>query len=147
MSSPGEFLTPLLTEHLGPYRKRLRASLVYRDARGRVFVVPAGFVCDGASVPRFLWWLYPPFGEAYEPAAWLHDWLYATADHLMLVDADSQLRPMTRADADALMREASVACGFRGRGAAVMHVGVRLGGWSPWNRYRRATAALEGEDV
>lgn len=136
----GEFLSPLVTRHIGAHRKVLVQELVYRDRRGRLWRVPAGFESDGASVPRFLWSLYPPFGEAYEPATWLHDYLYAKAE---LIDVDG--RPINRGEADALLREASVdGCEFRGRGAAVMHAGVRVGGWRPWRRYRgiaRAEAA------
>lgn len=36
--------------------------------------VPEGFVTDGASVPRLLWWLFPPTGR-YFLAAVVHDWL------------------------------------------------------------------------
>ena len=36
--------------------------------------VPAGFITDGASVPRLLWWLFPPVGR-YFLAAVVHDWL------------------------------------------------------------------------
>lgn len=36
--------------------------------------VPEGFVTDGASVPRLLWWLFPPTGR-YFTAAVVHDWL------------------------------------------------------------------------
>lgn len=140
--TPGRFLSPLLTEHRGPRRKRLLAQLVYVDRTGRTWVVPAGFESDGASVPRFLWWLYPPFGEAYEPATWLHDHLYAKAEACFVTGADGAPRPIRRGEADALMREASTdGCGFRGRGAAVMHAGVRSGGWLPWRRYRAAAAA------
>jgi len=138
----GRFLSPLRTEHVGAHRKRLISDLLYEDARGRVFTVRAGFECDGASVPRFLWSLYPPFGELYEPAAWLHDHLYAAADRVRVFDAAGALRSINRREADALMREASLACGFRGLGAAVMYVGVRLGGWLPWSRYRRAQRAV-----
>ena len=35
--------------------------------------VPAGFGSDGASVPRLMWSLYPPFGK-YLEAAIVHDW-------------------------------------------------------------------------
>lgn len=34
--------------------------------------IPAGFVTDGASVPRPLWWFIDPAGEAFE-AAIVHD--------------------------------------------------------------------------
>lgn len=45
---------------------------------GRPVVVraPKGFVTDLASVPRGLWWVFPPFGRWTE-AAIVHDWLYS----------------------------------------------------------------------
>lgn len=36
------------------------------------YTVPEGFITDGASVPRFLWWLFPPVGR-YFAAAVVHD--------------------------------------------------------------------------
>ena len=36
--------------------------------------VPKGFITDGASVPRFLWGLFPPVSD-YFAAAILHDYL------------------------------------------------------------------------
>lgn len=42
------------------------------DLIGKV-TIPAGFVSDGASVPRVLWSIYPPFGD-YLEAAIVHDW-------------------------------------------------------------------------
>jgi len=39
--------------------------------------VLAGFVTDGASVPRMLWWLFPPVGR-YFLAAVVHDYLLVT---------------------------------------------------------------------
>lgn len=52
----------------------LDATLEYdSDLLGRVVVVPVGFSSDGASVPRFMWAIYPPFG-AYLEAAVVHDY-------------------------------------------------------------------------
>jgi len=39
--------------------------------------VPVGFYTDGASVPRFFWWLFPPMGK-YAGAAVVHDYLLFT---------------------------------------------------------------------
>lgn len=52
----------------------------YRDV-----VISCGFESDGATVPRFLWWLYPPFYPDYKTASFVHDNLcrleqYAKAD-------------------------------------------------------------------
>lgn len=37
--------------------------------------IPAGYMSDGASVPRFLWWFLPPWGDRATFAALLHDYL------------------------------------------------------------------------
>ena len=42
--------------------------------------IPRGFVTDLASVPRPLWFLFPPW-ERYGPAAVLHDYLYSCSDN------------------------------------------------------------------
>lgn len=42
-----------------------------------VFEVPEGFYTDGASVPRWLWSLVPPWGS-YGQAAVLHDFMLVT---------------------------------------------------------------------
>jgi hypothetical protein len=39
--------------------------------------VPAGFITDFASVPRFFWRVLPPTGQ-YGKAAVIHDYLYRT---------------------------------------------------------------------
>ena len=39
--------------------------------------VAIGFQTDFASVPRPLWWVFPPWGT-YGNAAVIHDWLYWT---------------------------------------------------------------------
>ena len=76
--------SPLVVEPLPNGRDwRLLQALSFGD-----ILVPRGFVTDFASVPRALWWLYPPWGR-YGPAAVVHDFEYRR-----------QIR--TRAEADAL---------------------------------------------
>lgn len=41
-------------------------------------VIPAGFVTDLATIPRWLWSIFPPH-DYYAKAAILHDYLYETA--------------------------------------------------------------------
>jgi hypothetical protein len=38
-------------------------------------MIPEGFVTDFASVPQFLWGIFPPWGK-YSEAAVVHDFLY-----------------------------------------------------------------------
>jgi hypothetical protein len=52
----------------------LLQPIVYETEFG-VITIPAGFVTDFASIPRFLWSIYPPTGR-YQEAAVVHDWLY-----------------------------------------------------------------------
>ena len=39
--------------------------------------IPAGFITDGASVPRVFRWLFSRVGSAHQVAALLHDYLYS----------------------------------------------------------------------
>lgn len=56
---------------------RLEEELVV-DVDGMHIVVPAGFITDGASTPKFLWKWLPRVGPAYTAAGVVHDWLYKT---------------------------------------------------------------------
>jgi len=44
------------------------------------FEVPAGFISDGATVPRILWPLFPPVGK-YLKATLVHDYLLTQNPH------------------------------------------------------------------
>lgn len=94
---------------LGPLNKKTGTRPVFKafdyyvgSLQSGVWVeVPLGFETDGASVPKVLWWILPPFGK-YGQAAVVHDKLYR--DGILLVDG----KPVrvTRAKADAIFLEA-----------------------------------------
>jgi len=42
--------------------------------------VPKDFITDGASIPRGLWWLFPPVGR-YFKAAVVHDYLLTSGNY------------------------------------------------------------------
>ena len=54
----------------------LRYQAALNGAGGIGIHVPRGFVTDFASVPRFLWPIFPPAGPWAE-AAVIHDYLYS----------------------------------------------------------------------
>lgn len=118
------FLTSLMVENAT--RKddgnwRLTASLVYYSAVLGLFVhVPKGFVTNYASVPRWpvIFWLT---GDTSSEAAVVHDFLYTKPS------------PVTRAQADAVLREASGATGVAGWRRYIMWAGVRLFGARHYN--------------
>jgi len=88
------FPDPLLLEDAGMRGGarvfRLARSFTCRTSYG-LFIIPAGFESDGASIPKIFHSILGPFG-GYFPAALLHDFLYspssATFYHFEREDAD-----------------------------------------------------------
>lgn len=66
--------------------------------------VESGFVTDGATIPRFLWWLLPPI-EEYTQCTTLHDKLCSTYYIIELVDGVEQRTPVTRKEIDQILKE------------------------------------------
>lgn len=62
-------LVSIETRKIGDFRWRLLRDFHYNE-----YKVPAGFVTDGVTSPRWLWWFEPPCGKCFE-AAILHDYL------------------------------------------------------------------------
>lgn len=116
----GRFVTGLAVYRLpGPGDLlQLMRPLVYVARDGRTFEVPAGMIADGNSGP-----VKHADGE---PAGWLHDWLYR-------LDCRAGL---SRAEADALFREALEAEGFSRAFAWLQWAAVRAFGASSWHRKR-----------
>jgi hypothetical protein len=54
---------------------RLLSPFTYISSYG-IITVPAGFITDGASIPRLFWTALMPFGP-YFAAAIIHDYLYS----------------------------------------------------------------------
>lgn len=101
-----KFVTPLDLRHIGERQFELTKVLIYRDSRGVLWEVPAGFKTDLASVPRIAWYLFPPSGD-YAAAAALHDYLTAMLPKIKLSQkvADSLfLEAMKTAGTSALRR-------------------------------------------
>lgn len=83
-------------------------------------VVPAGFLTDGATIPRFAWPLVGhPMHGPYQAAAVCHDHFYTTQE-------------LSRLVADALFCEILRQYGVSRRRARLMYGAVRLAGWLPW---------------
>lgn len=103
-------------------------GVAYLDAdwrvsvRSSVFVVPADFSSDGASVPRALWWLCgDPMERPRLYAALLHDWLYTTG-------------VVSRAEADTVYYAMLRHFGYSPVNASVNYLAVRLFGSRHYGR-------------
>ena len=92
-----------------------RALFYESDLIGNV-EVPVGFISDGASVPRMLWNLYPPFGE-YLEAAVVHD-LFCVLGH----NGES---PIDFKMAAKVFKEAMAVCGVSRWKRQKMYLAVR----------------------
>ncbi|MDH2154241.1 DUF1353 domain-containing protein [Stenotrophomonas sp. GD03657] len=67
----------------------------------RWVLIPAGYLSDGATVPRILWWLIPPWGR-HGHAAIVHDYL---CDYARLYD-NGEEKFVPRKQADKIFNEA-----------------------------------------
>ncbi len=101
----------------------LEKDLIYYDKRSKqLFVIPAGFICDGASIPQFLWGvLGHPLQADVRKAAVLHDFLYRN-------------QVVRRKVADQMFYDALVEEGMDENKAQVFYSGVRIGGASAYKR-------------
>ena len=90
-----------------------------------VITVPVGYVTDLASVPRGLWWWFPPNGR-WAGAAILHDYLYGGGE----MGGES----VTRKEADEIFHEAMLILGVGKWKAKVMWFFVRCFGWRAWRK-------------
>ncbi len=120
------FTGPLRLEHMGTKWRlwKLLEDLIWEvdaEGSGKVIVVPAGFVTDGASIPRLLWALLPPTG-GYLRAACLHDRLLR-----LIAEGTPDLYVPTRAIADRQFRLACRACGTGWLTSMILYAGVRIG--------------------
>lgn len=94
------------------------------NCNGKNFTIPAGFVCDGASIPEFLWASISP---AIDPrtldGALAHDFLYRTTSH-----------PFTRKEADDLFYDHIRAHSLGLFPSLKAYFGVRLFGKKAWKK-------------
>lgn len=105
----------------------LEIDLVYYDNRSReTFVIAPGFVCNGASIPRFLWSvLGHPFQYVARRPAILHDWLYRN-------------KVVKRKVADQMFYDALIEEGMEADKAQLFYAGVRIGGSDAYKKGKRA---------
>ena len=96
-------------------------------------MVPAGFETDFASIPWGLWNLFPPLGPWARPAI-IHDFLYATRGDGIFGTRKWITREVaySRAEADAIFREAMEVVEVPAWRRAIMYRAVRIGGWVCW---------------
>lgn len=137
----GKLVLVLLDNKFSPAIKKgrslwgLQRDLVYRTGHGDDRItVPAGFVTDLASIPRWCWMLLPPDGP-WVKAAIVHDFLYATSGEgrwKRRVDGRTRDLAYSRAEADQVFREALENRGVDRVRRTILWLAVRIGGAGGW---------------
>jgi hypothetical protein len=116
------FPDPLVFRHAGTHNGsmilQLEERFRYLSTEHGEIEVPAGFLSDGASVPRVFWTILSPFGD-YFGAALIHDFLYSPHN----------LR-FSRGACDLIFLTAMKDAGVPFVRRRVIYRAVRLGGWA-----------------
>ena len=110
---------------------RLLEPLTYTTKDGWRITAPENLITDYASIPRAVQVFIPPRGVFNRPAI-IHDFLYRYAP-----GDPATGQPCTQGRADAILREACENCDDRFTQRWTIWLGLRLGGWVAWRRYRR----------
>lgn len=97
-------------------------SLGFASVKTKITIwVPKGFHSDSASIPRFLWGIYPSWGR-WNRAAVVHDWLYT-------------VQVTTREEADSVFLDALEVCGVPWIRRRIFHSSVRVFGGRHWAKW------------
>lgn len=122
----------------------LKESWTYKsNLTGKTYFVPAGFLFDGASVPRLLWPLIRPVGILLIPGL-LHDFGYVNGYLIVLEPGETSGEtvrhdvPMEREELDDLFELIGEEVNGVGLVNWLAWAGVRMGGWLPWRKHRSA---------
>ena len=102
---------------------------VYSGVLDAIVNVPAGFRCDGESVPVAIRFLVPKFGQS-KRAAIVHDYLYRTGGYNTV---DGCFKPVCRSMADKVYKELALLKGTPAWRAWLRYSVLRLVGWKAWN--------------
>lgn len=108
---------------------------------GNIYVIPAGFKFDGASIPKFLHPFLSPVGVLLIGGL-VHDYAYKYATLLRQNKRDT-LGVITQKRADEIFRDINIGV----NGFCLMNYlaywSLRLGGFLAWNKHRKVNAKIK----
>jgi hypothetical protein len=113
----------------------LVTSAFYEAGDGTVYCLPAGATSDGASTPKEVWPLLPPFG-LYWPAAVLHDCAYRNT--LLRQEGVWKRANLTKEQCDNLLLEAMASLNVDEVTRQTIYEGVAIGGHNSFEQDRAA---------
>jgi len=131
------FTRPLKTESLpdGKTKRILEPFRFWLDdvGVGNHILVPAGFVSDGASIPRIVWPIVgSPWTGRYVQAAVLHDYLYHKNGW---VGCNRGILRLERHEVDYVFKKAMKVLNTPTYDINIIYMAVRGFGWHAWNKH------------
>jgi hypothetical protein len=123
-----KFTGPFITEDLpgGEDVWKIVVSYAFIDQDGRWYIVPAGTITDGASIPKGLWIVAGhPRETDIGQAAGVHD-------------IDYRLGNGTRKECDQRLIRGMKVLGASWWKRQAVYAGIRLGGQVAWDGYRKS---------
>ena len=136
------FSSSLIVKRLEGDKWEVMAPLTYYldNAAYEFIVIHKGFVTDFGSMPFPFSRIFLPLGKSYDQATVLHDclyWLPVVWSRSALPGVDATARTISRGEADRIFLDAMASSKTPFTVRQSLYAGVRLGGWKPWNKYRR----------
>ena len=128
-------------ERVKAWRQTNRKWEVMEDWSYPGFHIPKGFIFDGASIPRPLWWFLSPVGLLLIPGL-IHDWGYK---HNLSGGRKANISNRKTCRAwrkhwDILFRQIIKEVTGTTIIPWIAWAAVRIGGWKAWNEHRRNDA-------
>lgn len=110
------------------------------ELEGTKYVVPKGFIFDGASIPKYFAMWLSPVGVLLMGGL-IHDYMYKY-ECLLHADKKSACKPIKLKRADEIFRDINIEINGFYVMNYVAYYGLRLGGWWPWRKHRKANLQI-----
>ena len=111
---------------------------------GYIVIIPKGFIFDGASIPRSLWWLLSPTGILFIPGL-AHDFGYRHR-YVLMIPSDRSRLPFKfglnfrRGQWDSMFKEVSVHVNGMLVVSWISWAALRVFGQAAWKKNRQLNA-------
>ena len=108
---------------------------------GNEYIIPAGFIFDGASIPKFLRTFFSPVGVLLMGGL-VHDYMYKYT-HCKPVSAKGALLVVDQKKADQIFRDINIVVNGFYTMNYLAYWSLRIGGFVAWNGHRKRNAKVK----
>ena len=111
------------------------------ELNGEKFVIPAGFIFDGASIPKFLHTFLSPVGVLLIGGL-IHDYAYKY-ETLLKSDKKNTMGVISQKTADQIFRDINIEINGFYLMNLLAYWSLRIGGFMAWNKHRKVNAKIK----